>query len=213
MLYLSIDEFFKKFRFRQNVSAKIMVSRELRRRNFGNMDHKRKAWWTITSLENERHEKNCNKYYSDLEQIASKEWRTALQQIADNHRAAQYSEFNQFESENKNSKSSFSTKIKYWLNFLIKIVLSFGIVLGMACNHQFGKEYSSCNAGDGPPMENINNSRLPPIDTSSPPVNEENKETDRSRPRSISWSPGSLENVRTNYIQSIYLLLDVNSVF
>ena len=212
MQYLSIDEFFKKHRFRQNVSAKTMVSRELRRRNFGATDHKRKAWWTISSLESERHETNWNKLCSDLEEVESKKWRTASQQIADNYRAAQYSEFNQFESENKNS-TSYSPKIKYWLNFLIKIVLSFGIVLGMACNHQFGKEYSSCNAGDGPPMENINNSRLPPIDTSSPSVNEENKETDRSRPRSISWSPGSLENVRTNYIQPIYLLLDVNSVF
>ena len=137
MQYLSIDEFFKKRRFRQNVSAKTMVWRELRRRNFGIMDHKRKAWWTVSSLESERHENNWKKYYSDLEEVESKKCRTAFQRLVDNHRAAQYSysEFNQFDCENKNSTSSSLPRIRYWLNFLIKIVLSFGIVLGMACNH------------------------------------------------------------------------------
>jgi hypothetical protein len=123
------------------------------------MDHKRKAWWTIDLLRSENHEINWNKYYADCEEVESREWRKAFKILVDNY-IAENADI-KFNYENKNSMTPGR---RYWLIFIIRIILSFGIFLGISYNHQFGKEYSSCNAGDGPPKKDIN--------------------TDRSRPRS-----------------------------
>ena len=130
---------------RQNLSAKVMVFRQLRRRNFGKMDHKRKAWWTIDLLRSENHEINWNKYNADCEEVESKVWRKAFKLLVDNYIAENAD--SQFDYENKNSTTPGT---RYWLIYIIRIILSFGILFGISFNYQFGKEYSSCNAGDGP---------------------------------------------------------------
>ena len=88
---------------RQNLSAKVMVFRQLRRRNFGRMDHKRKAWWTIDLLRSENHEINWNKYNADCEEVESKEWRKAFKILVDNYIAENAD--SQFDYENKNSST------------------------------------------------------------------------------------------------------------
>ena len=148
---------------RQHVSDKIMVFRKLRRLNFGRMDHKRKAWWTIDLLRSENHEINWNKYYADCEEVESREWRKAFKILVDNY-IAENADI-KFNYENKNSMTPGR---RYWLIFIIRIILSFGIILGICYNQQFGKEYSSCNAGDGPPKKDINSDRSRPRSNTLP---------------------------------------------
>jgi len=169
---------------RQKLSAKIIAARTLRRLNFGRFDHKRKEWWTLKSLEHDHYERNWKKYYDECEVIESQKWRDDLQNLVDNYFAWYSKESSTFDDENENSTTPKSSR--YWLIFIIRIVLSLGIFLSLPFNYQFGKEYSSDNAGDGPPM----NSNFPEIDTNTSPtdagdgqpMNNNLRETNTSNP-------------------------------
>jgi len=121
---------------RQDVPKKILISRELRRRNFGRHDHKRKAWWTILAFKK-----------IEADRIKSKEfWADAI--CYARLRLAQ----KRSSASDRDKEDNPSPITKSWLTLIIRVVLILFAVLCVTCN-QFGKEYSSCTAGDGPPKK------------------------------------------------------------
>ena len=132
---------------RQVVPTKVLISRELRRRNFGRLDHKRKAWWTISLLKQVEEERIKSKQFW-ANALSYARLRLALKCPASTHFAnsTQSSTFDRYKLV------SSSPRTISWLILIIKIVMILGAVL-YATSNQFGKEYSSCTAGDGPPKK------------------------------------------------------------
>ena len=121
----------------QVLPKKVVISRKLRLLNFGRQDHKRKAWWTISSLQNEEEDRiNCKLFWADAILYARKRFAECSQSSTTDH-----------EKEHRPSSTT-----RRWLIFIIRIVMFLCAVLCASCN-QFGKEYSSCTAGDGPPKK------------------------------------------------------------
>ena len=132
-----------KEKFCQDVSKKVIISRELRRRNFGCQDHKRKAWWTVLQLRQVEEERIKSKeYWADAIRYAR------LRFVS----CPNYTEGSQSNTSDKDNENRPSRKNKSWLLILFRIVIFFGVYFMKAWNN-FGKEYSSCNAGDGPPKK------------------------------------------------------------
>ena len=133
--------------FRQYVSKKIIIARELRRRNFGCQDHKRKAWWTMVLLKKEEENRIKSKqFWADA--ISYARLRFARKRVSHTN----YTEGSQSNTSDRDNENSPSRKNKSWLLLLLRIVIFFGVFCITAWNN-FGKEYSSCNAGDGPPKK------------------------------------------------------------
>ena len=136
-----------KEKFRQDVSKKVIISRELRRRNFGCQDHKRKAWWTMVLLKKEEENRIKSKqFWADAIRYARLQF--ARKRVLHTN----YTEGSQSNTSDRAYESSPSRKNKSWLLLLLRIVIFFGVFCITVWNN-FGKEYSSCNAGDGPPKK------------------------------------------------------------
>jgi hypothetical protein len=62
-----------KLKSRQVLPQNIVISRKLRLRNFGRHDHKRKAWWTISTLRREVEDRiKCKLFWADAVLYARK---------------------------------------------------------------------------------------------------------------------------------------------
>ena len=131
-----------KEKFCQDVSKKVIISRELRRRNFGRQDHKRKAWWTVLQLRQVEEERIKNKEF----------WADAIRYarlcFARTHSAGS----SESSTTDRDKEVIKSPSTRSWLTLIIRLLMFLGAFLCMTCN-QFGKEYSSCTAGDGPPKK------------------------------------------------------------
>ena len=122
---------------RQLLPKNVVISRKLRRRNFGRQDHKRKAWWTISSLQRDEEDRiKCKVFWAD-----------AIRYARLRFNRKRFAECSQSDREKEHRPSP---PTRRWLISIIKIVMFLCAVLSASSN-MFGKEYLSCNAGDGPP--------------------------------------------------------------
>ena len=123
---------------RQILSKNVVISRKLRRLNFGRHDHKRIAWWTISSLKRDEEDRiKCKVFWADAIRYARK----------------RFAECSQTSTSNPEKEYRPSPTTRRWLIFIIRIVMFLCAVLCVSPCNQFGKEYSSCTAGDGPPKK------------------------------------------------------------
>ena len=121
----------------QVLPKKVVISRKLRLRNFGRFDHKRKSWWTISSLQREEEDRiKCKVFWTDAIRYARK----------------RFAECSQSSTSDREKENSPPSKTRSRMICIIRIII-FLCALFCASSNLFGKEYSSCNAGDGPPKK------------------------------------------------------------
>ena len=119
----------------QSLPKKVVISRKLRLRNFDRHDHKRKAWWTISSLQKEVEDRiKCKVFWADAIPYARK----------------RFAECSQTSTSDCEKEHRTAPTTKRWLMRIMRIVMC---VVHCASSNMFGKEYSSCNAGDGLPKK------------------------------------------------------------
>ena len=135
--YICFIKLMEKLYSPQVLPKKVVISRKLRLLNFGRQDHKRKAWWTISSLQREEEYRiKCKVFWADAIRYARK----------------RFAECSQSSTSDRKKEYRSAPPKRRWLISIIRVVMFLCAVL-FAFSNQFGKEYSSCTAGDGPPKK------------------------------------------------------------